>query len=49
VEEGRLGQDFFALGDLEAALVFADVAAELVGDEMLDDGHGKLRIVNCEW
>jgi hypothetical protein len=25
------------------------VAAELVGDEVLDDGHDQLLIVNCEF
>ena len=46
VEEGGLGQGFFTLGDFEAALVFTDVAAELVGDEVLDNGHRELRMVN---
>ena len=40
MEQGGLGEGFFLLGDFQPALVFANVAAELVGDEVLNDGHG---------
>lgn len=42
VEEGGLGQGLLLFGDFEAALVFADVAAEFIGDEVLDDRHIEL-------
>jgi hypothetical protein len=46
VKQGGLCQHCFGFGDFQPTLVFADMAAEFVGDEMLDDGHGSLLIVN---
>jgi len=40
VQQGGLSQHFFGFGHFEPSLVFADVAAEFIGDEVLDDGHG---------
>jgi hypothetical protein len=39
VQQWSLGQNFFFPSDFQTAAVFANVAAELIGDQILNYGH----------